>query len=303
MTIEVIEPAPPEVTAGATIILKVKAFCPRGCDLAGMPIKVVAADGALGLAGFASRLGQDDVAEMKLEAPSWTGEHIWRFTFGPHEVAGIRHDKVTVPVRALIIPHATSLAVWSIPSPVVMGSTFAIEIGAKSSAGITLAAERVEVRDESGIMVAHGCLGEQPYPGTAALYWTSVHLAAPAREGLHKWSVEFEPREADLPHERTSTTFSVPVVKPPEHRLTIKVTEKETSAPIANAQVRVGAHRAATDPLGLAEVDMAKGVYELDIWKVGYAASTRTVRLDNNMLVEVEVFSVPEEDPDAAWLM
>jgi hypothetical protein len=46
-----------------------------------------------------------------------------------------------------------------------------------------------------------------------------------------------------------------------------------------------------------------RGVYELDIWKVGYAASTRTVRLDNNMLVKVEVFSVPEEDPDAAWLM
>jgi hypothetical protein len=27
------------------------------------------------------------------------------------------------------------------------------------------------------------------------------------------------------------------------------------------------------------------------------------VRLDKNMLVEVEVLSVPEEDPDAAWLM
>jgi hypothetical protein len=77
----------------------------------------------------------------------------------------------------------------------------------------------------------------------------------------------------------------------------------QTSAPIADAQVRVGAHRAATDPLGLAEVDMPKGVYELDIWKVGYEAPTRTVRLDNNMLVEVQAVPVPEEDPDAAWLM
>jgi hypothetical protein len=303
MTVEVIEPAPPEVTAGAVITLKVKAFCPRGCDLTGMPIKVVAADGALGLTGFASGLGQDDVAEMKLEAPSWTGEHIWSFTFGPHEVAGIRHDEVTVPVRALIIPHATSLAVWSIPSPVVMGSTFAIEIGAKSSAGITLAAERVEVRDESGIVVAHGSLGEQPYPGTAALYWTSVHLAAPAREGLHKWSVEFEPRGPDLPHERGSTTFSVAVVGEPEHRLTIKVIEPGTSSPIADAEVRLGAYRAATNPLGIAEVDMPKGVYELNIWKVGYEAPTRTVCVDKNILIEIEVLSVPKEDPDSAWLM
>jgi hypothetical protein len=302
-TIEVIEPAPPEVTAGAAITLKVKAFCPRGCDLTGMPIKVVAADGALGRTGFASGLGQDDVAEMKLEAPSQTGEHIWRFTFGPHEVAGIRHDEVTVPVRTVIIPHATSLAVWSIPSPVVMGSTFAIEIGAKSSAGVVLAAEHVVVRNESGTMVAQGRLGEAPHPGTTALYWTSVQLAAPTREGLHIWSVECEPRGPDLPHERGSTTFSVAVVGEPEHRLTIKVIEPGTSSPIADAEVRLGAYRAATNPLGIAEVDMPKGVYELDIWKVGYAASTRTVRLDNNMLVEVEVFSVPEEDPDAAWLM
>ena len=48
---------------------------------------------------------------------------------------------------------------------------------------------------------------------------------------------------------------------------------------------------------------MPGGVYELDIWKVGYEAPTNRVSLDKNMLVEVEVLSVPEEDPDAAWLM
>jgi uncharacterized membrane protein len=81
------------------------------------------------------------------------------------------------------------------------------------------------------------------------------------------------------------------------------VIEKDTSAPIADAQVRLGAYRATTDPLGLAEVDMPTGVYDLDIWKVGYEAPTRTVRLEKNMLVEVEALSVHEEDPDAAWLM
>lgn len=67
--------------------------------------------------------------------------------------------------------------------------------------------------------------------------------------------------------------------------------------------VQLGAYRVVTDPLGLAEVDMPGGVYELDIWKVGYEAPTNRVSLDKNMLVEVEVLSVPEEDPDAAWLM
>jgi hypothetical protein len=120
---------------------------------------------------------------------------------------------------------------------------------------------------------------------------------------MRTWSVEFEPREPDLPHERGSTTFSFLVVRPPEHRLTIKVIEKDTSAPIADVLVRLGAYQAATDPRGLAKIDLPKGVYDLDIWKVGYEAPTRMVRLEKNMLIEVEVLSVPEEDPDAAWLM
>ncbi len=192
---------------------------------------------------------------------------------------------------------------WSIPSPVVTGERFAIEVGAKSSAGIALTAERVEVRDDAGVVVAQGHLGETPYPRTAALYWTRLELTAPARDGLHIWSVEFEPRKADLPHERASTTFSVSVVRPPAHRLTIRVVEKTTLAPVADVVVRLGAYRVVTDPSGLAEVDMPGGVYELDIWKVGYEAPTKRVSLDKNMLVEVEVVSVPEEDPDAAWLM
>jgi hypothetical protein len=292
---------PLEIAAGAPITLKVKALCSRGCDLAGVPIKVVAADGAFVRCVFAPELDQS--VEVKLDAPNRTGEHVWSVTLGPHEVADIRHEEVTVPVRATIIPHATSLAVWSVPSPVLTAARFTIAVGAKSSAGIAFAAQRFEIRDELGNVAAEGYLGETPYPGTTALYWTGIELAAPAREGLHTWSVKCEPREPDLPHERGSTTFSILVVRAPEHRLTVRVIETETSAPIADAQVRVGAYRAATDPLGIAEVDLPKGVYDLAVWKIGYEAPTRTVRLENNMLVEVEVLSVPEEDPDAAWLM
>src|SRR5882757_6303851 len=144
-TIEVIEPAPPEVAAGADIVLKVKLSCAAGCDLGGMPVKIVAADGAVVRNEFGTCAGHDGAAEIKLEAPRRTGEHICSVVFGPHEVAGIRHDEVSLPVRTRIILHATSLAVWSIPSPVVMGERFEIEVGAKSSAGIALTAGNVEV--------------------------------------------------------------------------------------------------------------------------------------------------------------
>jgi hypothetical protein len=302
-TIEVIEPAPPEVAAGADIVLKVKVSCAAGCDLGSMPVKVTAADGAVVGSGLRTSAQRDETTDINFEAPRRTGEHICSVVFGPHEVAGIRHDEVSLPVRTRIIPHATSLAVWSIPSPVVIGERFEIEVGAKSSAGIALTAGNVEVRDESGVVVARGCLGETPYPGTTALYWTSIELAAPVREGMCAWSVGFELKEPDLPHEGASTAFSVSVVRPPEHRLTIKVIEKDTSAPVADAQVRLGAYRAATDPSGLAEVDMPKGVYDLNVWKVGFEAPARTVELNENVFVEVEVLTVPEENPDAAWLM
>jgi hypothetical protein len=59
-----------------------------------------------------------------------------------------------------------------------MGASFAIAVGAKSSAAIVLAAARVEVRDEAGETVARERLGDTPYPGTMALFWTNVEARA-----------------------------------------------------------------------------------------------------------------------------
>jgi hypothetical protein len=301
-TIEMIEPAPAEVAAGTAVTLKFRVRCPSGCDLTGMPIKVVATDGALESAVTAES-GRQGFAEIQLETPRRVGEHTWSLACGPHDAADIRHDEAVVPIKTVVIPQSTSIAVWSIPSPVVIGSTFSVEIGAKSSAGIALAGQYIQVRDEAGAVAVRGCLGQTPYPGTAALYWTPTELVAPAGEGLSTWSVMFEPTELSLPHDHASTTFSVSIVRPPEHRLTVKVIDQCTSAPIADVQVRLGAYRAVTGPEGLAVVEMPEGIYELDIWKIGHQAPTRPVQLDKSMLIEVEALSVPEEDPDAAWLM
>jgi hypothetical protein len=302
-TIEVTEPAPPEVAAGADIVLKVKLSCAAGCELGGIPVKVTAADGAIIESNISAGAAPDEATDIVLKAPGRVGEHVWTVTFGPHECAGIPHVAASLPVQISTIPNATSLAVWAIPSPVVMGERFAIKVGAKSSAGVALTGGTVRVCDESDAVVARGRLGEMPLPGTSALYWTDIELLAPVSEGMHAWSVKFEPKELELPHECASTAFSISIVKPSEHRLTIKVIEKVTAAPIAGAQVRLGVFRAATDKSGLAEIDMPKGVYDLNVWKVGYDAPTKTVELNDNVSVEVEVVSLPEQNPDAAWLM
>ena len=45
--VEISPPVPPELDAGADIILKVKVSCPQGCDLRGIPVTVMAADGVV----------------------------------------------------------------------------------------------------------------------------------------------------------------------------------------------------------------------------------------------------------------
>jgi len=244
-----------------------------------------------------------ETRDIALQAPLAVGEQTWRLRFPPHESEGVRHEECALPVCIRARPHATSLAVWAVPSPVVMGERFTVKVGAKSSAACELKGKDIVVSDQSGAVIARGSLGETPWPGTSALYWTEMELPAPAREGMFWCAVNFAATELEAPHDGSSSQFSVAIVKPPEHRLTVKVLEKDSKAPIEDAQIRLGAYRAATDPTGMAEVAMPKGTYDLTVWKVGYEAPGTIVDIDEDVTVQVEVAIVPPENPDAAWLM
>jgi hypothetical protein len=135
------------------------------------------------------------------------------------------------------------------------------------------------------------------------LYWTEIELPAPALEGLFWCAASFAADEIDIPHECASSKFSVAIVKPPEHRLTVEVLEKDTHAPIEDAQVRLGPYGAATDPSGQAQVAMPKGAFDLTVWKVGYEAPSMRVDVQDDVTVRVEAVIVPPENPDAAWIM
>jgi hypothetical protein len=166
-----------------------------------------------------------------------------------------------------------------------------------------LGGTKILISDQSDRLIAQGSLRDTPWPGTSALYWTEVEVPAPSREGMFWCTVSFAAADIDTPHERSSSKFSVAIVRPPEHRLTIEVLERDSKAPIEDAQVRLGAYRAATDPSGRAEVAMPKGTYDLAVWKVGYEAPIQTVDVREDVSVQVEAVVVPPENPDAAWLM
>ena len=115
-------------------------------------------------------------------------------------------------------PHSTSIAVWGVPSPVVVDRRFAATVGVKCSAGCPLAGRAVVVRDEAGAEAGRGRLGETPAPGTSALHAVEVALKAPAREGVYTWTAAFDgaepystPREtAPAPGEPSARTSAPP---------------------------------------------------------------------------------------------
>jgi hypothetical protein len=295
---------PAEVAVGADFVLPVRVSCPAGCDLSGIAVEVTAPDGAAAI--FAPAPGSADIAaarDIALKAPLRVGDHVWRLACAAHQTGGALHEASTVPVTVRTRPHETSLAVWAIPSPVVAGQSFAVKVGAKSTTGSDLKGMRIAVCDEAGVVLAAGALGDTPWPGTSALYWTELDLVAPAEAGIFTWSVKFDAAELALPHHGSSSRFSIAIVSAPEHRLTVKVVEQDTATPIENAQVRLGAYRAATGASGIAELMMPKGSFDLNVWKSGYEAPTTSIAIEADVTVEITVAAVPEENPDAAWQM
>jgi hypothetical protein len=307
-----------EVAAGAEFVLTVLVSCPAGCDLSGVPIEVTAPDNAsaavrppgpldLPPAGGGQEAGGvAHIAEARriaLKAPPRVGEHVWRLSCAPHKSSGWHHDASLLRVPVRVRPHETSLAVWAIPSPVVTSRPFAIKVGAKSAAGCDLTGMPIAVRDPAGTKLAGGVLGDTPWPGTGSLYWTELPLMAPAAAGMFSWSVELAAAGLALPHQGSSSRFSIAIVDPPEHRLTIKVVAQETASPLENAHVRLGAYRATTDGSGLAELMVPKGAYDLNVWKSGYDAPTASIVIDADRTVEIAIAPLPEENPDAVWQM
>jgi hypothetical protein len=185
---------------------------------------------------------------------------------------------------------------------VIAGAPFKVKIGAKSSADCGLKGRDVEVL-RGGEVVARGALGDAPFAGTAALYWTELQLGAPREPGMASWTVRFQAEGLELPHDGASSTFSAAIVPPPDHTLTVKVIEKATAMPVEVALVRLGAYRAETGRAGLAEIRLPKGRYELNVWKAGYEIQPTTLDLDKDASVEIVALLVPEEDPDARWKM
>ena len=292
-----------EVDAGTAIVLKVKVSCPHGCDLRERVIDVIAPDGAVvgstRLAEFADHV--NETTEFAFMAPEEVGEHSWTVVFPKHHEDSVHEDGL-VPITVRTLAHDTSLAVWNVPSPIVIDHPYRVQVGATCSSGCDLGGKEIHIRDETGTSIAHATLGETPWDGTRALYWTDVDLVAPAKEGSTTRSLTFAPTELRLPHGGASARFGFETVKPPQYSVAVKVVQKDAGTPVEDAQVRLGVYFASSDSKGIATVAMPPGTYSLDVLKTGFEASSRVIDVCDDVTVEVEVVVVPPQNPDAYWL-
>ena len=229
--------------------------------------------------------------------------------------------------------HATSIAVWGVPSPVAADGRFTVRVGVKCAAGCPLTGQPVAVRNEAGAGVGRGRLGAAPEPGTRALYRTDLTLTAPAREGVHAWTVVFaaagtDPapahgappadeatarestahgappadeataRKSAPAHEAATATFGFRTVRPPGHRVTVTVCDRDTGTPLAGAEVRVGVHRGTTDADGKALVGTPAGRHEVYVRKAGYLPLTGGVTVRGDAALRFAAARVSDADPD-----
>ena len=292
---EMIQSAPPEVYAGTDITLKVRLSCPSACDLRGRIVKISAQDAVVAegieLTQFDGAANETD--EFVVKAPIEPGECTCTAVFPAEDKEGILHAESSVAFSFIVKPHATSMAVWDVPSPIAFSTKFKPKVGVRCSAECKLSGKEVEIYNHEGARVATGTLGDVPWSATTALYWAAVELEAPGTEGYYPWEAKFPKPDLELPHEGTAHTFAFVAARPPEHVVTVEVIDRAKKKPLKNALVALyssGApYRNRTDDGGVARVSVPKGEYELSVLMDNYRDFHTTAEVAGDATVRAEL--------------
>jgi hypothetical protein len=298
LSLEVVPPMPAELPVGSNVSFKVR-VSGTDADLRGGRVEVVASEYLVATPALAEHGdGVSETAAISVRAPATLGTYALVVVFPRQQIGRDVFEECELPIAFATVPHRTSVAVWGVASPVEAGGRLAVTVGVKSAGGCELRGAAVDIVDEAGTAVGRGRLGDTPWPETG-LYWAEIGLAAPARTGTHSWRAAFPTQEPRLAHDASSAAFSFAVVPPPEHRLTVRVTEAEGAAPLAGVELALGPYRAATDAMGTARFDVPAGRLCLAVWKSGFEGAPTDVEVAGELSLQVEMKRVPQEP--AIW--
>ena len=205
--------------------------------------------------------------------------------------------EASTPISSTVMPHATSVVAWDIPSAIVAGERFRMKVGIKCSNECRLTNGHFGVYDHEGAQAATGTLPGERWPGTTGLYVAEVELAAPASEGLYTWSVKGLESDSG-PHVESSISFGVRVVGNPEYLVRVETVDGVSQTPLGGARVVMHPYQAVADARGVAEVRVAKGAYRLFVSQTRYLTFCLPVEVTADMTAraELDLAPVPERN-------
>ncbi len=244
-----VEVSPVEVDAGAELTVTCRVACPEGCDLTGQRVSIRDHNGAeLASAELTELDGEaHSTSVVVVQAPLNAAEYIYRGVLDASEKDGVLHEESSTEFSFTTRAHATSVNVWGLPSAIAAGERFRLTVGIKCSAECKLAGRPLRIVDDEGAQVGVGSLTDDIWPGTSALYFAEVEAQAPLTPGDYRWQVETPEPDVSVPHAAGSCTFTVKVVSPPDHEVTVEAFDSEKQTPIEGAHVLLHPYRALTD--------------------------------------------------------
>ena len=289
-----LEGLPHETEALKKIALRIKVTCSKGCDLRGKYVEIRNEEGSvISRTKIISSNGES--GQLIIDAPSTPGEHYLEVVFPSQESAGIIHEEKRVKFKFKVKPHKTSISVWDIITPIIIGEKFKIKVGVKCiTASCNLSGRIIGVYDDYGIKVGEGILRQDVWKGTESLYWTEIGLNAPKTAGKYTWFVKFPVEEADKSlHMESSASFSFLCVNPPECVATIKIIDERTKRGIEGVLIRLGPYKGVTDEKGVVSMHVSKGTYRLSAVKEGYDAFESIMHISKNVEIEIPLKERP----------
>ena len=276
--------APSPVIAASRFTVTVGVKCAAGHPLAGRPVVIrdeAGRDVGHGTLGAEPRAGTRALyaAAVSLTAPSEPGVHAWTAAFPGAGEAELPADEPKPPPEPATEPVAHREAA-SPPKPAPHEAASALR------------------REAAAPPPPEGATPSRNHP-----------LAAPPHEAdsamrHHAEAAPGHVATAAPGHEAAGCTFSFRIVEPPENAVTVTVVDRNTEAPLADADVHLGVYRASTDAEGLARVEAPAGEYELYVRSPGYVPYTEPVTVTGDAALRVAAACVSEADldDDQVWM-
>jgi hypothetical protein len=295
-----VEVSPREVDAGAELTVTCRVACPSGCDLSGQSVSIRNPDDAEVAVAELTEFDNDAyvASGCVLRAPLDTGEHLYRAVLRAHETGGVLHGETSTEFSFATRAHAASVNVWGMPSAIAAGERFRFKVGIKCSSGCKLTGRLLSIFDHEGAQVGAGSLLDDVWPGTSALYFAEVEAKAPLRAGDYRWQVEAPASDSGVPHAAGSFPFTVKIVTPSDHEVTVVAFDSATQAPINGAHVLLHPYRTFTDQNGVAKVRIAKGSYKLFVSGFNYIAYQDIIDVTGDVAIRAELMAEPEGQED-----